>query len=201
MKFELPKLPYDYNALEPYIDEQTMRIHHGKHHQAYADKFNTALEGHDDVKNKSAEEIIQNLNTVPETIRTAVRNFGGGYINHNFFWPVMKNDNQQPDGEIAEAIAKKFGNFEKFKETFSNSAASLFGSGWTWLVFNGEYLEILNLPNQDSPLTIGKTPLLAIDVWEHAYYLKYQNRRADYINAFMNIINWQQVEKLYKNTQ
>ena len=199
MKFELPKLPYGYNALEPYIDEQTMMVHHDKHHQTYADKFNASLEGHSDLKNKSAEEIIQHLNAVPEAIRTAVRNFGGGFINHNFFWPIMKNDSQQPDGEIAYAIVSKFGSFEEFKELFSNSAAGLFGSGWTWLVFNGKELEVLNLPNQDSPLALGKIPLLAIDVWEHAYYLKYMNRRADYISAFMNVINWERVNELYKD--
>jgi Fe-Mn family superoxide dismutase len=199
MKHELPKLPYDYSALEPFIDTQTMTIHHAKHHQAYTDKFNAALEGHADLQQKSAEEIIKNLDSVPESIRAAVRNHGGGYVNHAFFWTIMKNDKQSPQDEIAEAISRKFGSFDKFKEQFSASAATLFGSGWAWLVASNDQIEITTTSNQDSPLTVGKIPLLTIDVWEHAYYLKYQNRRPEYIAAFFNVINWEKVNEHFKN--
>jgi Fe-Mn family superoxide dismutase len=197
MTFRLPELGYSYNALEPYIDGETMKIHHTKHHQAYTDKFNAALEGHEDLQQKSAEEIIAGLGTVPESIRKAVRNNGGGYVNHKFFWTLLKKD-VPISGSIKDAIEKKFGSFDKFKEAFSQSAATLFGSGWAWLVASKGGLEIMQTHNQDSPLTGGKIPLLTIDVWEHAYYLKYRNRRPDYIEAFFNVINWDRVNGLYE---
>ena len=183
---KLPQLEYEYNALEPYIDEQTMRIHHSKHHQAYTDNFNKAIEG-TDLSNKEAEDIIKNLNKVPENIRNAVRNNGGGYVNHKLFWQILKKD-VKIKGEIEKAILKKFGSFDKFKEEFSNAAMTQFGSGWAWLVVNKNQLEIVKTSNQDSPLTEGKIPILCIDVWEHSYYLHYQNRRAEYIQNFFNVI-------------
>ncbi|MBU1201602.1 MAG: superoxide dismutase [Nanoarchaeota archaeon] len=199
-KYELEQLPYSYNALEPYIDEQTMKIHHDKHHQAYVDKLNAALEKHPDLQNKTVIELLKDLNKVPQDIRTAVKNHGGGTWNHTFFWKVLKKD-VKISGEIAKAIDKKFGSFEKFKEEFGKAAAEQFGSGWAWLVVNKEgKLEIMSTSNQNSPLSIGKKPILAIDVWEHAYYLRYQNRRAEYITAFWNVVNWQQVEKNYLAT-
>jgi Fe-Mn family superoxide dismutase len=191
----LPKLPYDYGALEPFIDTQTMTIHHTKHHQTYVDKLNAALEQHKDLQKKSVEDLVKNLNAIPEAVRTAVRNHGGGHANHSFFWPIMSPDKQSPENEIAEAIVKKFGSFDKFKEQFSSSAATLFGSGWAWLTVSNGKLEIVTTPNQDSPLTQGKIPVLVIDVWEHAYYLKYQNKRPDYIAAWFNVINWEQVNE------
>jgi len=197
MTHTLPKLSYEYNALEPYIDEQTMKLHHGKHHQTYVDKLNAALEGHPDLQNKLVEELIKDLNKVPESIRTAVRNHGGGHLNHSFFWQLLKKD-VGFDGDISKAINAKFGSFEKFKEEFTKAAVGVFGSGWAWLVLNNKQLEIMTTPNQDSPLSVGKIPLLTLDVWEHAYYLKYQNRRPEFIAAFYNIINWQQVEENYK---
>ncbi len=192
---KLPQLEYEYNALEPYIDEQTMKIHHSKHHQAYTDNFNKAIEG-TDLSNKEAEDIIKNLNKVPENIRNAVRNNGGGYVNHKLFWQILKKD-VKIKGEIEKAILKKFGSFDKFKEEFSNAAMTQFGSGWAWLVVNKSQLEIVKTSNQDSPLTEGKIPILCIDVWEHSYYLHYQNRRAEYIQNFFNVINWDKVNKLY----
>ena len=197
MTHTLPKLSYEYSALEPYIDEQTMKLHHGKHHQTYVDKLNAALEGHPDLQNKLVEELIKDLNKVPESIRTAVRNHGGGHLNHSFFWQLLKKD-VGFDGDISKAINAKFGSFEKFKEEFTKAAVGVFGSGWAWLVLNNKQLEIMTTPNQDSPLSVGKIPLLTLDVWEHAYYLKYQNRRPEFIAAFYNIINWQQVEENYK---
>lgn len=197
---ELPKLTYAYDALEPHVDKLTMEIHHTKHHKTYIDKLNAALEGHEDLKKKSVEELLKNLNSVPELIRTAVRNHGGGHYNHSLFWQMMApNAGGNPTGAIAEEINKKFGSFEKFKEAFTNSAVGVFGSGWTWLVWNGKEVEIVNTPNQDSPLSTGKVPLLGIDVWEHGYYLKFQNRRADYVTAFWNVVNWKQVEENLKN--
>lgn len=202
MTHELPKLPYAYDALEPHIDKQTMEIHHTKHHKTYIDKLNAALEGHEDLKEKTVEELLKNLNSVPESIKTAVRNHGGGHYNHSLFWQMMApNAGGNPTGTVAEEINKKFGSFEKFKEQFSNSAIGVFGSGWAWLVWNGKELEIVNTPNQDSPLSTGKTSLLGIDVWEHAYYLKNQNRRADYVAAFWNVVNWKQVEENLKNAK
>lgn len=199
MKHELPKLPYDYNALEPFIDETTMRIHHTKHHQAYIDKLNAGLEGHANLQNKTAEELVSNLNVIPEAIRTVVRNHGGGHANHSFFWPIMRNDQQSPEDEIARAINRTFTSFDAFKTQFSNAAATLFGSGWAWLVVSNGKLEVVTTPNQDSPLTQGKIPVLGIDVWEHAYYLLYKSQRAEYIKNWWNVVNWQQVNEHFAN--
>lgn len=196
MKHILPILPYAYNALEPYIDEQTMKLHHTKHHQAYVDKLNLALEQYIQLQKKPVEELIKNINKIPEEIRTQVRNNGGGHLNHSFFWPLLKK-NVKISGEIEKAIRKKFGSYEKFKEEFSKSALALFGSGWTWFVLKNNKLEIINTQNQNSPLSENMIPLLTIDVWEHAYYLKYQNRRIEYIEAFFNIINWNKVNENY----
>ena len=198
-KFELPELPYAYDALEPHIDKETMNIHHTKHHNTYVTKLNDALEGQDELQNKTVEEIISNLDAVPENIRTAVRNNGGGHANHSLFWKILTpNGEGEPTGELAEKINEKFGSFDKFKEEFANAAAGRFGSGWAWLVLNNGELEITSTPNQDSPLMEGKKPLLGLDVWEHAYYLKYQNRRPEYISAFWNVVNWEQVAKNYE---
>ena len=195
--YQLPALPYGADALEPYIDQQTMTIHHGKHHQAYVDKLNAALEGHDDLKAKSPEELIADLSALPAAIKTAVQNNGGGHINHSFFWPLLKKDIAL-NGPIKEAITKKFGGFDNFKEQFTKAAAGQFGSGWAWLVVNAAGdLEVVSTANQNSPLTEGKTPILGLDVWEHAYYLKYQNKRPDYIEAFFNVINWEAVNQNY----
>ena len=197
MIHKLPALPYAYNALEPYIDEQTMQIHHTKHHQTYVDKLNAALGGYDDLQKKSAEDLLRDLNSVPEKIRTAVRNHGGGHANHSFFWPLLWKE-VDFGGDVAAAVKAKFRDYDTFKEQFSNAAALLFGSGWTWLVVNNGELEITTTPNQDNPLTQGHIPILGLDVWEHAYYLKYQNRRPEYINAFFNIINWEKVDENFK---
>jgi Fe-Mn family superoxide dismutase len=197
MAFELPELGYSYDALEPFIDAQTMEIHHSKHHAAYTTKFNGALEGHDDLASQSAEAIITNLNSVPDAIRGAVRNNGGGYVNHKLFWQLLKKDVPFA-GPAADAINSAFGSFDEFKAKFSATAANQFGSGWAWLVFNGGNLEIVGSANQDSPLTDGKSPILGLDVWEHAYYLKYQNRRPDYIEAFFSVINWEKVNELFE---
>jgi superoxide dismutase, Fe-Mn family len=193
----LPELPYAYDALEPYIDARTMEIHHTKHHQTYVDKLNAALEGHDQLQGLSVEQLVRNLSEVPESIRTAVRNHGGGHANHSFFWPLLKQG-VGAEGPVVDAIRSRFGSFEKFKEEFSNAAALLFGSGWTWLVVNRGQLEIVTTANQDSPLSQGKTPVIGLDVWEHAYYLRYQNRRPEYISAFFNVINWDKVNAHYK---
>ncbi|MCM2285944.1 MAG: superoxide dismutase [Desulfobacula sp.] len=194
----LPPLPYDYNSLEPFIDEETMRIHHTKHHQTYVDKLNAALGGHKEFEALDADELLKNLDRIPEDIRTAVRNHGGGHSNHSFFWPLLKK-NVPFGGAVSERILKQFGSLEKFREDFSNRAALLFGSGWTWLTLDQGKLEIMTTANQDSPLSVGKTPVLGLDVWEHAYYLKYQNRRPDYIKAFFEVINWEKVnEHFYK---
>ncbi|WP_077601311.1 superoxide dismutase SodA [Oceanobacillus sojae] len=198
-KFELPELPYAYDALEPTIDKETMNIHHTKHHNTYVTKLNDALEGHEDLQNKSVEELVTDLNSVPESIRTAVRNNGGGHANHSFFWKTLSpNGGGEPAGELADKINSKFGSLDKFKEEFAAAAAGRFGSGWAWLVLNNGELEITSTPNQDSPLTEGKTPLLGLDVWEHAYYLKYQNKRPEYISAFWNVVNWDQVANNYE---
>jgi Fe-Mn family superoxide dismutase len=187
----LPKLPYSYNALEPHIDAMTMEIHHTKHHQAYIDKLNAALEGHQDLQDKSAVELLTDLDAIPEDIRTAVRNHGGGHANHSHFWPVMSpNGGGEPSGDLADRISGAFGSFSAFKDQFSTTAAGRFGSGWAWLVLDGTELKITDTQNQDSPISAGMTPILGLDVWEHAYYLKYQNKRPDYIEAFWNIINW-----------
>ena len=183
-KYEVPALPYAYNALEPHIDEQTMIIHHDRHHAGYVNNLNAALEGQEDLSSKSVEDLISNLNAVPENIRTAVRNNGGGHANHSLFWTVMApNGGGAPTGELADAINSTFGSFEAFKEQFSKAAATRFGSGWAWLVVDNGKLAVTSTPNQDSPLMDGKTPILGVDVWEHAYYLKYQNKRPDYISA------------------
>jgi Fe-Mn family superoxide dismutase len=192
---ECPPLPYPYDALEPHIDTRTMQIHHDKHHQGYVNKLNAALEGHPDLQAKSVEELLSDLDALPESIRTAVRNNGGGHANHTLFWPSMSPDGGgEPEGALAEAINATFGSFSAFKEQFSQAAATRFGSGWAWLcVDGGGSLQVLSTPNQDSPLSQGLTPILGLDVWEHAYYLNYQNRRPDYIAAFWNIVNWDEV--------
>lgn len=200
MKYKLPELGYAYDALEPYIDAKTMEIHYSRHHQAYVDKLNSVLEKYPELQEKSAEKLIKGLVSLPEEIKTGVRNFGGGHVNHSFFWQILKKDIKM-SGEIAKKIEGEFGGFDKFKEKFSNSAVSLFGSGWTWLVLHNGKLEIVTTVNQDSPLSIGKTPLLVIDVWEHSYYLKYQNKRADYVEAFFNIIDWEKVNELYASVK
>lgn len=203
--FELPPLPYDYNALEPYIDEQTMHLHHDKHHQAYVTNLNTALEGQSQFANLSVEDILRRINEVPENIRTAVRNNGGGHANHSFFWQIMgPNGGGEPKGKLADDIKASFGSFDAFKEKFAAAGVGRFGSGWAWLVKNkGGGLEICSTANQDSPL-MGKaiagcegTPVLGVDVWEHAYYLHYQNRRPDYLKAWWNTINWDEVSRRY----
>jgi superoxide dismutase, Fe-Mn family len=197
MAYSVPDLPYDYDALEPHIDEATMRVHHDKHHQAYVDKANAALEG-TDWEGKDVEEVIANLDSVPEDIRGPVRNNAGGHVNHAFFWQIMSPDGGgEPSGELAEAINEKFGSFDEFKQQFKDAGIARFGSGWAWLVFADGGVEITSTPNQDSPLTEGKTPLLGVDVWEHAYYLKYQNKRPDYLDAFWNVVNWDEVASRY----
>ncbi len=193
--FELPQLNYPYNALEPYVDEETMKIHHSKHHQAYLNKFNAALQKHPELFEKNVEEILSNLEAVPEDIRTAVKNNGGGYLHHTLFWQMMKPGGSEPSGDLLQAINDTFGSLQSFKEQFNNSALTLFGAGWTWLVKDKEgNLSILNTSNQDSPVSRGLIPLLGLDVWEHAYYLKYQNRRPDYIEKWWNVVNWSYVE-------
>ncbi|MCL6514883.1 MAG: superoxide dismutase [Alicyclobacillus sp.] len=199
MAHQLPPLPYAYNALEPYIDELTMQIHHDRHHGTYVQNLNAALEGHPDLEAKSIEDLLRGINEVPESIRTAVRNNGGGHANHSLFWEIMSpNGGGQPSGKLADAINATFGSFDKFKEEFTKAALGRFGSGWAWLVVDGGKLAITSTPNQDNPLMEGKTPIFGLDVWEHAYYLKYQNKRADYINAFWNVVNWAEVEKRYE---
>lgn len=199
MAFELPSLPYPSNALEPHIDARTMEIHHGKHHNAYVTNLNKALEGQVDWQNKSIEDILANLNSLPENIRTAVRNNGGGHANHTMFWQIMApNAGGEPTGELADAINRAFGSFASFKEQFAAAAMGRFGSGWAWLVADrGGGVSITSTPNQDTPLMEGKTPILGLDVWEHAYYLNYQNRRADYIAAWWNVVNWPEVARRY----
>lgn len=198
--FTLPDLPYGYDALEPYIDQQTMNIHHKKHHQTYIDKLNKALEGHDELAAKPIEEILNDLNAVPEDIRTAVRNHGGGHYNHSMFWQIMGpppagGQAGQPEGDIASAIDAAFGSFDIFKEKFAEAAANRFGSGWAWLISSGDKLKITSTANQDCPLSDGTKPILGLDVWEHAYYLKYQNRRPQYIDAWWKVVNWPEVAK------
>ncbi|MCD5323586.1 MULTISPECIES: superoxide dismutase [Pontibacillus] len=197
-KFELPELPYAYDALEPHIDKETMNIHHTKHHAGYVNKLNNALEGHADLQDKSLDALIADLNAVPEEIRTAVRRNGGGHSNHSLFWTIMSpNGGGEPTGELAEAINSKFGSYDEFKEKFAATAAGRFGSGWAWLVVDNGEIELMDTLNQDSPIMEGKTPILGLDVWEHAYYLNYQNRRPDYIAAFWNVVNWDEVAKRY----
>lgn len=197
MTHTLPQLGYEYNALEPFIDEQTMRIHHTKHHQAYVDKLNAALQSHPQLAQKSVKELVCELNSLPKDIQTSIENNGGGHLNHCFFWEILKKD-VPFGGAIADAINKKFKSFDKFKEEFSSEALGRFGSGWAWLVLSKGKLKIVSTQNQESPLTAGKIPLLCIDVWEHAYYLKYQNKRADYVNAFFSVINWEKVNENFE---
>ena len=199
MAYSLPPLPYPYNALEPHIDARTMEIHHTKHHQAYINNANKVLEGKVDLAAKSVEDLISNLNAIPEDIRGVLRNNAGGHANHSLFWAIMgPKKGGEPTGAIAQAIIKEFGSFQTFKEKFAAAAASRFGSGWAWLsVAKDGKLEVHSTANQDNPLMEGKTPLLGVDVWEHAYYLNYQNRRPDYVAAFFNVINWDEVNKRF----
>lgn len=199
MAFQLPPLPYASNALEPYIDARTMEIHHDKHHAAYVNNANAALEAHADLASKSVEEILRNINSVPENIRTVIRNNAGGHANHTLFWETLKvNNGAGPTGALADAINAACGSFDAFKEQFSKAAATRFGSGWAWLVVTADKkLAVTSTPNQDSPLMDGQTPILGLDVWEHAYYLNYQNRRPDYVAAFYNVINWDVVAAKY----
>jgi Fe-Mn family superoxide dismutase len=198
MAYTLPALPYPTNALEPHIDAKTMEIHHTKHHQAYINNANKALEAHPQLAALSAEELIRDLSKVPEDIRTVVRNNAGGHANHSLFWTVMApNAGGAPTGDVASAINAAFGSLDTFKEKFNAAAAGRFGSGWAWLVVSNGKLEVMSTPNQDSPIMDGKTPILGLDVWEHAYYLNYQNRRPDYIAAFWNVVNWPEVARRY----
>jgi len=198
MAHELPPLPYAPNALEPHIDARTMEIHHGKHHQAYVTNLNKALEAHADLAAKSVEALISDLNSVPEAIRMAVRNNGGGHANHSLFWKLMKSGGGgEPGGDLGAAITAAFDSFAAFKEKFNNAGMTRFGSGWAWLLVSNGALEVHSTPNQDSPLMDGKRPLMGCDVWEHAYYLNYQNRRADYLNAWWNVVNWDEVAARY----
>jgi superoxide dismutase, Fe-Mn family len=198
MPFEVPPLPYDYAALEPHIDEQTMRLHHDKHHQAYVDNANKALEG-TDWADRPVEEVLQSLEMLPEEIRTAVRNNAGGHANHSFFWEIMSpNGGGEPQGELADAINSTFGGLDSLIEQVNDAGVKRFGSGWTWLVVDASTLALTSTPNQDTPLSEGKTPILGIDVWEHAYYLKYQNRRPDYLAAWWNVANWPEVARRFE---
>ncbi|WHY76140.1 superoxide dismutase [Neobacillus sp. WH10] len=202
MAFELPKLPYAEDALEPHFDKETMNIHHTRHHNTYVTNLNNALAGNEELLSKSVEEVISNLDAVPEAARTAVRNNGGGHANHSLFWQILSpNGGGAPAGELADAINSKFGSFEGFKEEFTKAATTRFGSGWAWLSVNNGELELSSTANQDSPLMEGKTPILGLDVWEHAYYLKYQNKRPDYIGAFWNVVNWDEVTKRYNEAK
>jgi Fe-Mn family superoxide dismutase len=203
MAFNLPNLPYEFSALEPYIDTQTMEIHHGKHHAAYVNNLNTALSNYPDLQNKTLEELIRDINALPKDIQSAVRNNGGGHWNHAFFWEIMQPKAlQAPVGALAQAIEKRFGSFTRFKEEFTKVATARFGSGWAWLIFTQGDLQVFSTPNQDNPLMnvaeMQGAPILGLDVWEHAYYLKYQNRRPEYINAFWNIINWEKANAHYE---
>ena len=198
MAHELPPLPYAFGALEPHIDAQTMHIHHDKHHAAYVNNLNKALDGHADLQSKSIEDLLKDISKVPENIRTAVRNNGGGHANHAMFWQIMgPNAGGAPTGALADAIASTFGSVDKFKELFTQAATTRFGSGWAWLVEAGGKLAVESTANQDSPMMDGKKPIMGLDVWEHAYYLKYQNRRPDYINAWWNVVNWAEVGRRF----
>lgn len=198
--FKLPDLPYSYNALEPHIDEATMRVHHDKHHDAYVDNLNKALAPHKDLLEKDIHEIICHLDKIPESVRQAVRNNGGGHLNHTLFWHWMSPKSAGgPKGDLASALSKTFGGVDQFKSAFEQAGLTRFGSGWAWLVVSEGKLEIMSTGNQDSPTSEGKKPVLGVDVWEHAYYLKYQNKRADYLKAWWNVVNWHKVEEMYKN--
>lgn len=198
-KFELPELPYAYDALEPHIDKETMNIHHTKHHSGYVTKLNDALEGQSELQDASLEELLADIGKLPTDIQTAVRNNGGGHANHSLFWTVMSpSGGGNPTGKLAEAIDAKFGSLDEFKTEFANAGAGQFGSGWAWLVVDNGELAVTSTPNQDTPIMDGKTPILGLDVWEHAYYLNYQNKRPDYISAFWNVVDWNKVAELYE---
>ena len=203
MAHEVPALPYDYAALEPFIDVQTMHLHHDKHHQAYVTNLNAALEKAPELQKLSAEDLIKGLDNVPEAIRTAVRNNGGGHVNHSMFWSIMgPNAGGEPNGAIADAIKSTFGDFNAFKEKFNDAGVKQFGSGWAWLVRdNGGKLQIMSTPNQDNPMSQGFSPIMGNDVWEHAYYLKYQNRRPDYLAAWWSVVNWGEVAKRFEHAK
>ncbi len=196
----LPQLPYAYNALEPHIDAKTMEIHHTKHHQAYIDKLNSALEPYPDLMELPLEDLMKQLSSLPADIITAVQNHGGGHLNHSFFWEILTPEKMEPHGSLLSALIETFGSFDEFKTQFTQSALSCFGSGWAWLVIDNGQLKIESTPNQDTPLSQEKTPILGLDVWEHAYYLTYQNKRADYIEHFFNIINWDKAQSIYETT-
>jgi Fe-Mn family superoxide dismutase len=202
MKFELPQVPYGYDALEPYIDAKTMEVHHSKHHQAYVNNLNAALEKHPELPAMTVEKLLQSLDELPEDIRTAVKNHGGGHWNHSFFWTVMQSPSSggggEPQGAVADAIKISFGDFATFKDAFSKAAAGVFGSGWAWVINDDGYLSIITTPNQESPVSKNQKPVLVVDAWEHAYYLNYQNRRPDYIAAWWNVVDWNAVEKNLK---
>lgn len=198
MAHQLPPLPYDFAALEPHIDAQTMQIHHGKHHATYVTNLNAALEKHPDLQSKSIEDLVRDLSKVPEDVRTAVRNNGGGHLNHSMFWQIMgPKGGGAPGGALGDAIKSAFGSFDSFKEQFAKAGVGRFGSGWAWLIVTGGKLSIESTPNQDNPIMEGKKAIVGLDVWEHAYYLKYQNRRADYITAWWNVVNWAEVGKRF----
>lgn len=197
MTHELTKLPYEYNSLEPYIDEQTMKIHHLKHHQSYVNKLNETIKNYPELQDKPIEEILSNLEAISDQIKQKVINFGGGVYNHNFFWKILKKD-VDPSGEILKAINEKFESFENFQKEFKEKSTTLFGSGWTWLVLNkSNQLEIVQTKNQDSVISLGLIPLITIDVWEHAYYLKYQNKRDEFVDQFFKVINWEHINELF----
>ncbi|GKU27403.1 superoxide dismutase [Clostridium folliculivorans] len=199
MKHELPNLEYEYSALEPYIDEMTMTIHHSKHHATYVNNLNAALDAHPELQEKTVEELVKDLESLPADIRTAVRNNGGGHYNHSLFWKLLSPKGGEAKGPLAEAIAAKFGSLDSFKELFAKAAATRFGSGWAWLVVNkNKELEVLSTANQDTPVSDGLKPVLVLDVWEHAYYLKYQNRRPDYVGSWWSVVNWDYANKLYE---
>jgi Fe-Mn family superoxide dismutase len=201
-KYELPALPYAYDALEPHIDARTMEIHHTKHHQTYVDKLNAALEGSGQAEYESVDDLMRNFDKVPDAIKTPVRNHGGGHANHSMFWKIMgPGGGGDATGDVAAAINDAFGDFNAFKEKFNAAAANHFGSGWAWLVLDGGKLNIISLPNQNSPLAEGKEPVMGLDVWEHAYYLKYQNKRPDYINAWWNVVNWDAINQRFSEAK
>jgi superoxide dismutase, Fe-Mn family len=202
LAYELPPLPYDYAALEPHIDAETMKLHHDKHHQAYVNNLNGAIEKHPDLGKHTAEDLLRNLSSVPDDVRAVVRNNGGGHVNHTMFWTIMQpGGGGEPTGKIAEQIRKDFGDFEAFKKLFNETTAKQFGSGWGWLIWDGGKLAIVTSPNQDNPLSQGKYPILGNDVWEHAYYLKYQNKRPDYLAAWWNTVNWTEINKRFEQAQ
>ena len=201
-KYSLPDLPYGYDALEPHIDAKTMEIHHTKHHQTYVDKLNAAIEGKDDLFYENVDDLLRNFSKVPDDVKTPVRNHGGGHSNHSLFWTVLSADGGgEPSGAVADAIKSSFGSFKEFQEKFNTAAANQFGSGWAWLVVDGGKVDVISTPNQDSPLMDGKTPILGLDVWEHAYYLKYQNKRPEYIEAFWNVVNWEEVNRRFEGAK